>query len=78
MRITSRSKAVSVSSNSLNSWHALSAALKVASEDECWELLKAEQAGKGRAQFLIRIHGRACKLRTIRERNALMDGSCTI
>lgn len=43
-------------------------------EEQCWELLEAEQAGAHRMHFMIRIYGRANKLRAVRERDALFAG----
>jgi hypothetical protein len=62
-------------SNELDSWDALNKALKKIKEDPAWELLKEEQAGRKRPQFLLRIYGRANLLRSQRERKALMK-SC--
>ena len=59
----------------LSSWVAMNEALKTLSEEECWKLLKKEQAGRKRAQFVLRIHGRANKLRAERERRELLGGS---
>lgn len=56
----------------LATWVDLNEALRNVNETECWTLLKAEQAGKRRVQFLLRIYGRANRLRTERERNALL------
>jgi len=55
----------------LKTWTDLQEALRTMTEEECWKLLKQEQNGKCRKQFLLRIYGRANRLRIIRERNAL-------
>lgn len=59
-------------SDALNSWVELNKALKKMKEKECWALLKTEKEGSKRAPFLIRIFGRANKLRMERERNELL------
>ena len=58
----------------LQNWRLLNETLKVATEEQCWELFQLEQNGKHRVQFLIRIYGRYNKLRTTRERNNLAGG----
>lgn len=58
--------------NPLGSWVAMNEALKTLDEKACWELLKKEQANQQRAQFMLRIHGRANKLRAERERRELI------
>jgi hypothetical protein len=59
-------------SKHLATWVALNEALRTITETECWSLLKAEQTGKRRVQFLLRIYGRANRLRTERERSAML------
>jgi hypothetical protein len=59
-------------SPALANWGALQEALREVSEEECWRLLAEEKAGKNRVQFLLRIYGRANRLRTERERRELM------
>lgn len=61
-------------SPALASWPALQDALKKTTEENAWALLKEEQGSKRRVQYLLRIYGRANKLRTERERRALMVG----
>jgi hypothetical protein len=56
----------------LANWGALQEALKEIDEDNCWKLLREERSGKRRMQFLLRIHGRANKLRVERERYELV------
>ena len=51
--------------NPLSSWVAMNEALKTLSEKDCWKLLEQEKKGQQRAQFMLRIHGRANKLRGI-------------
>lgn len=60
--------------NPLSSWVAMNEALKTLSEKDCWKLLENEKKGQKRAQFLLRIHGRANKLRAERERRELLGG----
>ncbi len=60
--------------NPLSSWVAMNEALKTLSEEECWELLRQEKKGQRRAQFMLRIHGRANKLRAEREKRELLGG----
>ena len=56
----------------LLNWATLNEDLHYLTEVECWALLKAEQKGKKRLQFLLRIYGRANRMRTQRERNELL------
>lgn len=60
--------------NPLSNWVAMNAALKELSEEKCWKLLQEEKNGQKRAQFMLRIHGRANKLRAERERRELLGG----
>ena len=60
--------------NPLRSWVAMNEALKTLSEKDCWKLLEQEKKGQQRAQFMLRIHGRANKLRAARERRELLGG----
>lgn len=60
----------------LTNWNTLANAgnkLNELSEEACWQLLALEKAGKNRLQFLLRIYGRANKLRTQRERQELVN-----
>lgn len=52
----------------LQNWASLNNAMPALSEDQCWVLLEAERAGHRRTQFLLRLYGRANKLRGKRER----------
>lgn len=61
--------------NPLSSWVSMNEALKTLSEKECWSLLEQEKTGQKRAQFMLRIHGRANKLRAERERRELLGGN---
>ncbi len=58
----------------LSNWHRMNRYLQRVGEEQCWELLEAEQAGAHRMHFMIRIYGRANKLRAVRERDALFAG----
>lgn len=60
--------------NEESTWASLNEELKGASEEQCWKMLEAEKTGQRRVQFLLRIFGRAHKLRGIRERSALLAG----
>ncbi len=52
----------------LKNWQCLQAELHTLTEKQCWELLEVEKTGHRRTQFLLRIYGRANKLRGNRER----------
>lgn len=65
---------MSTSTNSLSSWIELNKSLQLISEKECWKLLDTEKKGQRRTNFLLRIHGRANKLRAERERRELIGG----
>lgn len=54
-------------------WSDLNDALRTADESKCWELLEIEKANGCRVPFLLRIFGKANKLRTERERSKLMS-----
>ena len=56
----------------LRSWQTLQAFLPSLSEKQCWELLEAERTGQRRFQFMLRLYGRANKLRGKREREDLL------
>ena len=64
----------STNPNPLSSWVVMNEALKTIDEKECWKLLEQEKKGQQRAQFMLRIHGRANKLRAERERRELLGG----
>lgn len=55
----------------LASWYALNDEMKTADEELCAKLLKQELEGKGRKQFVYRIHSRINKIRADRERAEL-------
>lgn len=59
-------------SDSLRTWAELLEGLKTANEKECWALLDKEKKGKRRIQFMLRIYGRANRMRTDREHKELM------
>lgn len=59
--------------NPLETWDTLNKAVLKLNEEELKELLKKEQKGEARTQFLNRIYGRYIKLRTIRERKELLS-----
>lgn len=46
--------------------------LKKADEKTCWKMLKEEREGANRPMFLLRIYGKANRLRTERERKELL------
>lgn len=58
----------------LSNWAGLNDALRAATEAEAAALLKKEQAGKARVQYLLRIHGRFNRERARREREQLLGG----
>lgn len=59
----------------LTSWNDLNAVImQCTSETEVAEILAAEQAGKNRRMFTLRIHSRLNKLRGQRERKELGNG----
>lgn len=58
----------------LSNWHRMNRYLRQANEEQCWAMLDVEHAGARRMHFLIRIYGRANKLRATRERDALFLG----
>lgn len=55
----------------LQNWQSLQEALPHLTEKQCWDLLETERAGHRRVQFLLRLYGRANKLRGKRERRNL-------
>lgn len=58
----------------LETWVTLNAALMHGDLALAERLLKAEQAGKQRKQFVLRIHSRINKLRADSERATLLKG----
>ena len=63
--------------NLLLSWKQLNDKIAELTEQEALELLEQEKAGKRRAGFLLRLHGRYNVMRTARERNELLQGGKT-
>lgn len=59
----------------LANWETCNDALRDATEEQAHALLKAEQAGKGRVQYLLRIHARYNRQRAQRERAELLTSS---
>lgn len=57
----------------LKTWTGLNDYLRSASETQCAELLEKEDKGKRRVQFLLRIYGRYNRIRSDRERRALLQ-----
>jgi hypothetical protein len=57
----------------LSTWKNLNACLTGAGEDLCIKLLREEQLGKRRKQFLLRIYSRLNKVRADRERKELVE-----
>ncbi len=53
-------------------WAELVRRLEKADEATCWKLLEWEKAHGKRAMFLLRIYGKANKLRSDRERKELL------
>lgn len=56
----------------LDDWRALHRVMHVATENDLWSMLAHEKAHKSRKHYLIRLYGRANKLRYEREFNELM------
>ncbi len=65
---------VIIDNPALQSWIALNAALRGASEAHCQVLLQEELRGRKRKQFIRRIHSRLNKARADRERTDLCIG----
>lgn len=61
-----------ITNEALMTWDLLNATLRGADERTCQTLLKAEQRGRKRKQFLKRIHSRLNKARADRERKELL------
>jgi hypothetical protein len=55
------------------SWVALNELLRDADEKACAKLLREEQRGRARKQFIKRIHSRLNKARAVRERAELAE-----
>lgn len=60
------------SGHPLESWRALNANLNSLSEKQAWELLETERAGHCRVQLILRLYGRANRLRAYRERKEML------
>jgi len=58
----------------IKNWNKMNEHLNLLSEEECLELLRLEQQGRRRVHMLNRIHARYTKLRSERERTAIMSG----
>jgi hypothetical protein len=58
----------------LNTWRSLNRVLEKLTEIEAWEYLEMEKNGPARVQLLLRLYGRANKLRAQRERRAVLGG----
>lgn len=63
--------------DALRSWTSLNSVLHALSEEECWALLRAERGAARRPQVLLRVYGRANRLRTQRERRDLLEEAKT-
>lgn len=59
----------------LQTWLLLNEELRSMTEEQCWALLRKEQQGKKRIQYMLRIFSRANKLRTERERAEIVTGA---
>lgn len=57
--------------DALTSWVKLQQYITEAGEKDCLALFEAEQAGKRRRQFLLRIHSRYNLVRAHRERDSI-------
>ena len=55
----------------LKTWDSLNKVVRIANEEQCFQLLKEEKKGRARQTFLLRIHSRLNKVRADRERQAL-------
>jgi len=58
-------------------WAEMNEQLRDANEAQCWELLENERKHACRVPFLLRIFGKANKLRTERERAEIMQMEVT-
>lgn len=61
----------------LRTWAGLNEHINTLDEAECWALLAAEKKGKRRVSFMLRIYGRANRLRTESERKELVTLAAT-
>ena len=59
------------------SWRVLQQKLNQLTEQELWDLIEAELAGKRRVTLIERMHMRAAALRTTRERLDLLKRATT-
>lgn len=53
-------------------WKTLNSALMDMNEQECWDLIEEEKKGQCRINFMLRVYGRAQKLRSQREQGELL------
>lgn len=58
----------------IQNWNKMNEKLNTLSEEQCLELIGLEQQGRRRVHMLNRIHARYTKLRSERERVAIMSG----
>ena len=58
----------------IQNWNKMNEKLNSLTEAQCLELLRLEQKGRRRVHMLNRIHARYTKLRSERERIAIMSG----
>ena len=61
--------------NALQNWRSLNAVINRLEEDELAMAIKLEVNGPARAELLKRLHARYCKLRSQREREALLENA---
>lgn len=57
----------------LATWRILNEKISELSEDDCWDLIEYEKNNKERIQVILRLYGRAGKLRGVRERHKLFQ-----
>ncbi len=58
----------------LYTWRSLNVVLEKLDEEAAWDLLRQEVEGPARVQLLLRLYGRANKLRAQRERREVLGG----
>lgn len=61
-----------VADEALSGWMKLQEFLKLADEEQCWDLIQRERKGNKRSMFILRIYGRYNRLRADRERKELV------
>lgn len=71
---TSKSSGNAPLADIVQNWNKMNEHLNNLSEGKCLELLGLEQTGRNRVHMLNRIHARFTKLRSERERLAIMRG----